>query len=291
MKKKQDKRRLGLGPDKYLAPDQVDMLMRHLDRAAMSGSNRSAVNKFICMVGLYSGLRAEEMMALRIEDTPYYHGKPVIDVKRGKGGRPRSVIIPDWLCNAIAEFIRTRRAGAKPGSALIASERDYRIVTLERFKMVNGIRVRYTHKERSARMTYSALYYRLRLIGHASGVGRLSPHVLRHTFSMRLKAVSRDIQCVQLCLGHSDVKTTSIYARTMDEGIRGWVNAVQVWGLKTINIQENIDRLEFMRWKESQVVALKDVATFQNAVQNRTFSQKYNSGSVGEYPELNNPHY
>lgn len=291
MAAKRNKRRLGLGPDKYLTPDQVERLMQHLDNAAARGSNRAAVNKFICMLLLYTGLRAEEMMALRIADTPYYHGKPVIDVKRGKGGRPRSVIIPDWLCNAIGEFIRTRRAGAKPGSALIASERQYRVVTLERFRMVDGVRVRHTHKERSARLTYSALYYRMRLLGHAAGIGRLTPHVLRHTFSMRLKAVSGDIQCVQLCLGHSDVKTTSIYARTMDEGIRGWVNAVPVWGLKFLNTQENIDRLEFMRWKAAQAVDSNGFTKNQTGNENKTFCAKFKTGKLPETHFLNNPHY
>lgn len=50
---------------------------------------------------------------------------------------------------------------------------------------------------------------------------RGSPHMLRHTFAMRLYRETGKIQMVQEALGHSDVSTTMIYPHIVDEELEG----------------------------------------------------------------------
>lgn len=225
-KSKRKIRRGGLAPDKYLSEEQVERLLTWL--AAQSSSNRSEVNLFIVLILLYAGLRAEELLSLRIKDTPYCHGKPLIDVQEGKGCVARAVFIPDWLVERIKAFIKTNRVGAKPGSVLIASEKGFRTLWLTKVTSEKGKRTATKRQERSARITYHCLYKRLERIGVESGVGKLKAHMLRHTFGTRLYRMKRDLLFVQDQLGHASPNTTTIYARTVSEDRLDQVNSVPV---------------------------------------------------------------
>jgi len=238
MKSKRKIRRGGLAPDKYLTEEQVERLLTWLGYAAKSGSNRSIVNRFIIIMLLYTGLRAEELLSLRIKDTPAYHGKPIIDVQEGKGCIARAVDIPDWLVPVIKDFIHQYRFGAKPGSVLIASEKGFRTLWLNKVMMENGQRTVTKKQERSARMIYTCLRERLERIGENSGIGRLRPHMLRHTYATLLYSRKQDLLCVQDALGHSDPKTTAIYARTLNDNRRKQVNSLPVWPSLSIKTQE-----------------------------------------------------
>ena len=198
---KRHKQRGGLRPDKWLSSDEEKRLRDYVKKQATGGSVRAAVNRTIILILLDAGLRASELARLRIADTPAGHGKDAIWVDDGKGSVDRVVDIPRVLGTEIRRFVKLYRKGAKPGSALIASEAGFR-----RLRDRRGV-------ERSCRLTYSALYHRVRRIGEAVGVN-LYPHKCRHTFGMKTYNVDEDPFFTQDQLGHASVETTRVYART-----------------------------------------------------------------------------
>lgn len=220
------KRRGGLLPDKYLSPAQIERLLRYLKRRAASGSRRAAVNQLIVWVLLYSGVRAEELLAIRIRNLPSHHGKDVIEIEHGKGNVSRSVIVPAWLSEVIRQFVKIYRKHAKPGSALIPSERGRRRIVHRRRSTREGRCITRRISERSARLSYNSLWSKLSRIGRAAGVGRLHAHQFRHTYLCQLYAVKQDVLLCQRQAGHRDTKTTSIYAQTTAEASVQQINAL-----------------------------------------------------------------
>jgi len=69
-----------------------------------------------------------------------------------------------------------------------------------------------------------------RLLGRAAvraGVsGRVSPHVLRHTFATWTLSAGANLRVVQLLLGHSSIRTTQLYTHPTKDDLRSAVDAV-----------------------------------------------------------------
>lgn len=185
-------RRITLAADKYLTAEQEKRLLDHLrdkaDAARQRGSTRQVLNEFLVTLLLRSGLRIAEACNLNIRDLPIAHGKDAIYVRNGKGGLARTVLIGRKLRDRIRRFVAIFRNVAGPKEPLLLAETGNRLI-------------------------YMSAYQKLKGIGAAMGF-RLTPHMLRHNYAMRLYAQSHDLLFLQRQLGHSDPATTAIYART-----------------------------------------------------------------------------
>ncbi len=195
---KTKKTRGGLPPNKYLSKQQLLQLREHAkEQAALAKANhsrRAVINEAIIDVMLNTGLRAEELCQLQMQDLPHCHGKNVINVQLGKGNIQRSVPVSSALAKRINLFVKQYRKGSKPKSFLFTNERG-------------------------GRLSYRSLYSRVRIIGRAAGIENLTPHKLRHTFATMYYNKWRDLFGLQDLLGHADPQTTHIYAKTSDERI------------------------------------------------------------------------
>jgi site-specific recombinase XerD len=205
-KKTKRKHRGGLTPDKYLSEDQLKKLRRHVrdmaDVARMRGSRRNVVNELIIELLVGTGLRASELCQLNIADLPVAHGKDSIWVRNGKGNVVRTVDINDKLTKRIARYVRLYRKNSKPNSPLLLSE------------------------WKGQRISYQGLYTRIKRIGERAGIGKLHPHILRHTYLTRLYNVEHDLRFVQDQAGHASPTTTAIYAKTNSKARKRQVEAL-----------------------------------------------------------------
>jgi integrase len=80
-------------------------------------------------------------------------------------------------------------------------------------------------------MTHTGLASRLsekmRKFSKKGGIGRLHPHMLRHTYLSRLYNVEHDLRFVQDQAGHASPTTTAIYAKTNVTARRRQVEALE----------------------------------------------------------------
>lgn len=182
----------GLHPRKYLGEARLRRVIAYVHARAehaKPSTRRAFVNRMIIETLLLTGVRAAELLSLKLYDLPKCLGEDIVYVQRGKGGVSRSIDVPKILTQRLDEFIRTCRKGARGGSPLFVNEKG-------------------------KPMSYPSLLSRMRVIGRRAGVGRLTPHMMRHTFGTRLYNVKQDLLYVKRQMGHANITTTEIYAQT-----------------------------------------------------------------------------
>ena len=207
------------------------------------------------MIGLYAGLRREEILALQWDsvyldtDTPYLtvrrawhteHNRPVILTELKTKAAERNIPLP--IC--LAECLRAAKATST--SDYVVANRDGEPLSYTQFKRLWQYIVTRTVKERS--------YYRYedgKRIKHtvtpvlgekAAHNGRVvysldfevTPHQLRHTYITNLIHSSVDPKTVQYLAGHESSKITmDIYAKVKynrpDQLVRTMGSAFAQW--------------------------------------------------------------
>ena len=205
MAKRKTKQRNGLSPDKYLSEEQLKRLRKHIkdmaDLARQRGSVRAIIDELIIELLANTGLRAAELCNLNIRDLPVSHGKDSVWIRDGKGKVARTVDIPENLRKRLERFVMLYRKGAKPNSPLLVSTKG-------------------------DRMIYRSIYEKCRKLGKQAGIGKLHPHMLRHTYLTRLYNIEHDLRFVQDQAGHASPTTTAIYAKTNNESRKRQLEAL-----------------------------------------------------------------
>ncbi len=187
------------------------------------------------MIGLYSGLRREEILALQWDcvfldvPTPYIsvrrawraeHNRPVISTTLKTRAARRDIPIPRCLTDclrkaketSISEYVIADSKGQPLADAQFKRLWQYVVVrsTKERtyYKYVNGQSIKYqvkptlgTHQKNNPKIVYTFDF-------------EVTPHQLRHTYITNLLYAGIDPKTVQYLAGHENSKTTmDIYAQ------------------------------------------------------------------------------
>lgn len=224
-----------------LTDDQVDKLL-----SAIKGLPPYV----FVMIGLYAGLRREEILGLQWDsvyldgDVPYItvrrawhseHNRPVVCTELKTKAAHRDIPIP----NNLAECLREARS--KSTSDYVVANSDDGPLTYTQFKRVWQYIVTRTTKERTyvryingQRITKTVTPVLGEKAGHNGHVVysldfQVTPHQLRHTYITNLIYASVDPKTVQYLAGHENSKVTmDIYAKVKynrPEQLLGIVNS------------------------------------------------------------------
>lgn len=209
-----------------LTDEQVDKLL-----AAIKGLPPYV----FVMLGLYAGLRREEILALQWdcvfldEEAPYLsvrrawhseHNRPVISTELKTKAAKRDIPLPDQL----AECLREAKQSAT--SEYVIANRDGGPLSYTQFKRVWQYIITRSTKERTyvryingQKVTKTVTPVLGEKAGHNSKVVysldfQVTPHQLRHTYITNLIYASVDPKTVQYLAGHENSKITmDIYAK------------------------------------------------------------------------------
>lgn len=175
-------------PDRAPKALTAEEAKRLLDYVALRGLEDQA------LIGLlyYAGLRIAEAAALTIDDVPMSARTGSIEVREGKGGKPRSIPVARELRPVLMAW-RERRLRECADAGIIGGQGCSLFVGKHGKPLGDtGIRRRVVK------------------LGKAIGLD-LHPHTLRHTFGTRLIREGVDVVTVAELMGHSRLETTRRY--------------------------------------------------------------------------------
>lgn len=152
-------------------------------------------DRAIVLAMVLGGLRAGEVRSLRLADVDMGLGRVRV---LGKGGRERIVPIDPAFFVESAAYLREERP---PGCA-----------TPECFVVLRG-------PTRGQAMTEPGLRKVFRVHRASSGVSRVRPHRLRHTYGTELAAAGIDLLVLRELMGHASPETTARYVHLSAEAL------------------------------------------------------------------------
>jgi len=136
------------------------------------------------LMTLYStGLRRSELVHLQVSDIDSQ--RMVIHVHLGKGSQDRDVPLSPRLLETLREYWRSR----KPRKYLFPGGRGPDVP-----------------------LTTKAVWHVCRGAARRAGIQKkVAPHTLRHSYATHLLEAGADLHTIQLLLGHTDIKHTTVY--------------------------------------------------------------------------------
>ena len=169
----------------YLDLDEIKALLRAPDRTTWLGRRDHA----LLLTAIQTGLRVSELTTLRVGDVRLGTGAHCRVT--GKGRKERSATLTDETVAVLRSWLRERRG--EPDDPLFPSRRGGPLSPDTVGELVAK------HAATAARDCPSLK------------AKRVTPHVLRHTNAMLLRAKNVDIYTIALLLGHESTKSTEIY--------------------------------------------------------------------------------
>jgi integrase/recombinase XerD len=190
-----DSPRLPKSLPKFLSEDEVERLLA----AAREVEGIKGLRAVALLELLYAtGLRVSELVSLPLATV---RGKTAIIV-RGKGDKERMIPVGETARDAVVKYLEVRDAFIPPPAK-----------TSPRLFPAKGP---------GGHLSRAAFGLLLKDMAVRAGVspGKVSPHVLRHSFATHLLAHGADLRSLQQMLGHADISTTQIYTHVLDERLK-----------------------------------------------------------------------
>ena len=192
---------------KYLDLEKVKKLRKVLttakDKALKENKILPVRNWFMVELGLFTGLRVEEMVNLKASDLHLKEEHSSLTVKKGKGDKPRTVYLSETFKKECLFYLNWKEK-AIPKSDYLFTNSGGRQLT-----------------KRALQKSFK------RCIALADLESHYSIHCLRHTYgSFLYKSSNHNLRLVQEQLGHSSIRTTQVYASLMNEEVKEAVDKI-----------------------------------------------------------------
>jgi len=180
---------------KGINADEISLLLMTLEDTLKKDfkTEKSKITQFrnILMIKilLYGGLRASELLGLKFDDVEYLQKHEVYKIKvLGKGNKERYTYIDSYKIQKEIIFLLSKKkdyvAETKPGKVM----------------------------DRKNLWSMVLSFYQKSGVDKKRGV-----HILRHTFAQSLVEGNVNLSTIQDLLGHANIQTTMIYARTNEK--------------------------------------------------------------------------
>lgn len=146
-------------------------------------------HKILIMLAYGTGIRVSELVQLRWADVFFNEHK--IHIKSGKGKKDRMVMLP---------------------YSVVAALQTYRSLNNKSEWVFSG---QYKGEPYSASSVRQVMKRAVEAVGLEK---KATPHTLRHCFATHLLEAGTDLRFIQALLGHSSIKTTTIYTHLTKKG-------------------------------------------------------------------------
>jgi len=199
--KKQRKPTYVLTPDDYFSRAERKQIMKISKEKSefdlLKGRKSWVVRFMLVDLALYTGLRVSEIASLKISDLYLNGNDPYLIVRKGKGGKKRTVYFDTGLRKHLKQFMDYK---AKVQNLPILQ--DAPLFTGQKGKHSPPITLMKSFKK--------AIF--------ETGIRKkLSIHSARHTYATFLLKDTQNLRYVQQQLGHSNIAMTSHYANILPE--------------------------------------------------------------------------
>jgi integrase/recombinase XerD len=186
-----DSPRLPLSLPKVLNEQEVEALLAAVDSSTPQGQRDAALLEVLYA----TGLRVSELVGLTIKQVDLRRGvvRPL-----GKGHKERLVPMVPQAVEKLKRYLKEGRPQLLKGKN-------------SPFVFVN---------RRGGGLTRQGFWKILQRHAMLAGLGRLSPHTLRHSFATHLLSRGANLRVLQLLLGHADLATTQIYTHLDAERLK-----------------------------------------------------------------------
>jgi integrase/recombinase XerD len=171
---------------------KIPQVLSQEEALALIGVLSNMKHRMILTLAYVTGIRRAELLNLKLKDVDSSRG--VVRIIHGKGNKSREVPVPKILISHLREYYKYYR----PGTYLFEG----------------GI----PGKPYSA----TSMHNIIKKAAKKAGIKKeVSPHILRHSFATHMLDKGINLKRLQMVLGHSALRTTSIYLHLSNPGSTG----------------------------------------------------------------------
>jgi site-specific recombinase XerD len=185
-------RKPGSSPRK---PQRLPEVLTHEEQEALlrqpNAKNLNGLRN-LCLLRLMlnTGLRAAEVLKVKIRDIDWSSGK--LMVRQGKGRKDRSLWVGEEDLGLLKLLIAKK--ARLPESELVFTNRDGKLICSRYLRTM------------------------VKHLATKAGISKdVHPHTLRHTFATDLFRQTKNLRLTQKALGHSQISSTIIYTHIVDD--------------------------------------------------------------------------